>query len=126
MLKELPTMPQFKIFIKNKLIFISLILALLVNVAIWIILSIKIGKQIEPIALHYNIYFGIDRIGAWYNIYILPLGGLLIIIFNWLFGLYAYAKDNKNIILGYFLNFGSLFVQLLLLAASILLILINK
>lgn len=126
MLKELPAMPQFKIFIKNRLVLISIILTLILNIIIWIILAVKIGSPVEPIALHYNIYFGIDRIGAWQNMYFLPLNGILIFIANWLIGLFIFIKESKNLILSYFFIFTALFVQLILLVASILLIVINS
>lgn len=126
MFKELSITPQFKVFIKNKLILICSVLALIINIIIWLIIALKIGKPAEPIALHYNIYFGIDMIGNWYKILILPLSGFLILIFNWIASYVLFKKDNKHLILGYFLTCAGLLINFILLISSIFLIIINS
>lgn len=126
MFKELSISPQFKIFIKNKLILISSFFTLIINIIIWLVIALKIGKPVEPIALHYNIYFGIDMIGYWYRMLILPLSGFLILFFNLIISYILFKKNNKYLILGYFLNCASLFINLIFLISVIFLIIINS
>ena len=126
MLKELSFSPQFKIFIKNKLILISLILALIIDLFIAVFLYIKIGKPTEPVALKYSIYFEIVKIGEWYKIFIAPLVGFIIVIFNWIISYILYKKNHDNLIFAYFLSGISLFVQIILLISAINLIIINS
>ena len=126
MLKELSINPQFKVFIKNKYILPCVIFSLLLNILIWLLLYLKIGNQTESIALHYNIYFGIDMIGSWYKILMIPLGGIIILIYNWIISYFIYKQNNENIFLGYLLNFSSLFIHIILIISSILILIINS
>jgi len=63
----------------------------------------------NPVSLHYNIYFGIDLIGEWYKIYLLPASGLVVLIINWIISLILH---NKSKVLSYFTLSLTLFLQL--------------
>lgn len=81
-------------FFKSKLNIWFWIITLFFNLLIWIYIYFKIKPQVEPIFLHYNIYFGIDLIGKWYRIYLFPLSGLLILIINIIFSSFVFKKEK--------------------------------
>jgi len=50
----------------------------------------------SALILHYNVYFGVDLIGAWWHVYALPLGGFLLFLLNtilayWFFCLLSFG-----------------------------------
>lgn len=58
-----------------------------------------IGQRETAIVLHYNVYFGIDALGSWWQAFFIPLSGLLIwlvhILLAWRFfqtGEYALSR----------------------------------
>lgn len=77
---------------------------------------LKIKPSQYPIPLHFNIYFGIDVIDNWYNIFIIPLLGFLFCIIN--FSLAGLIFESEKL-LSYFLNTVSLFVQILLILGAV-------
>ena len=72
--------------------------------------------------LHYNIYFGIDLLGPWYQIFLLPILGLIFLLINFLFGMAVYRRE---LILSYFLAGTSSFVQIIFVLAATFITLIN-
>jgi len=82
----------------------------------------KIHPQEEPIYLHYNIYFGINLIGPYFEIYYLPLSGLVIFLVNFLLSAIIY---NKEKIIVNFLFITNVLVQFSLWIATTLIILLN-
>ncbi|MEA2088888.1 MAG: hypothetical protein U9O55_03560 [Patescibacteria group bacterium] len=111
----------FKFFFKDKIIFANLIISIIINSIIWINL-LRIKKVGEMIPLHYNVYFGIDYIGDWHKIFIVPLIGIIILIINFLLALLIYYKDK---FISYILVFTVLFVQIILFLASLSIVWIN-
>ncbi|NQT49089.1 hypothetical protein HQ571_00160 [Candidatus Kuenenbacteria bacterium] len=114
---------------KNKLIIISSVIALVINLLIWALIYFKfypavynLPEEQSFIPLHYNIYLGVDLFGRWQNVFILPGAGLFIFILNTILALIAY---NKKEIVSYFLTISSVLCQIFFLIATILTILIN-
>ena len=111
------------LFLRDKIILNNLIISL----ACWLFgliwLYFKITPRVEPVALRYTIYFGIDLIGPWYYVYIFPLSGIIIILINFIL---AYLIFLKIKILSYFLALASSVIQILLIILSILIFLLNK
>lgn len=109
-----------KLFWQDKFNIITLATSALVNLFIWLILFFKIAPQDTPIILHYNIYFGIDVLDQWYKIYLIPTLGLILIVFNLAINLIIYKQEK---LATYFLSAASLFVQVLLVFATVCIIL---
>ncbi len=110
-----------KFFFKNKLISIILFLATATNIAIWInLLRIKPTDKLIP--LHYNIYFGIDYLGKWHQIFTLPAAGFMILSINFILALFIYFKDR---LIAYILIFASFLIQIILFLASMAIVWIN-
>lgn len=97
--------------------------AILLNITIWILLYLIIKPSQYPIPLHFNIYFGIDVIDNWYNIFVIPLLGFLFCLIN--FFLAGLIFENEKLF-SYFLNAASLFVQILLILGAVSSILIQS
>ena len=110
------------LFFKNRTIVISLGTAIALNLAALIGLYFSITPRVELVALRYTIYFGIDLIGSWWQIFIFPLIGAIINVVN--FSL-AYLVFLRVKLIAYFLALTAMMVQIVLLIMSILIILLN-
>lgn len=65
----------------KRIAWFSLVLVILmVALPLWKLLPIVSDNPFIP--LHYNIYLGIDRFGPWYQIFILPVIGGVILLLN--------------------------------------------
>ncbi len=117
------TLLKTNLFFTNKNILINLIISISIFLFTLIFLYFKIEPQVKPVALRYTIYFGISMIGPWYQVFIIPLIGFIIILINFIT---AYIIFIKSKILSYFLVIASSLIQLLLLISAILIYLLNK
>ena len=96
------------------------------NAFIWFFLYLNFSPLQtagETLPLHYNIYFGIDFIGKWYEIFIMPTVGIFFIIINFILADIIYLRDK---ITSYFLAGAGVVVQVLLLLAAYSIIKINQ
>lgn len=95
----------------------------LINACIWLALFFFIDHSAEITILHYNIYFGPDGFGEWYRLLWLPGIGLGILIMNLALTPWLWRIDRflSNVLAG-----GTIFSQLVLLCAAILLIQMNR
>lgn len=111
-------MYPIKLYLKQKPVFILHGLALLFFLLSVFWVFFRIGTQDEVLFLHYNILFGVDLLGPWYQILNIPLTGLVIIFVNSLLGWILYDKGPFPAVLlavfGLFFNV-LLFVSILLL-----------
>ena len=106
---------------------INFILSIAINLITWLTLYYKLHpfsytSDFGQIYLHYNLYFGIDNIGYWYEALIIPLLGLFIIIFNSVLGYFLYVQEK---VLSYSLVVSQTLLQIILFAAAIFVILLN-
>ena len=117
-MEELPR-KKINLFFKDKFNVIGLIIILILNLIIWAILYFNIEPTIDPIPLHYNIYFGIDLIGQWYQIFYLPASGLIIYFINFVLSYIIYKREK---IISYFLILSTGLIQIILIGAGLLII----
>lgn len=110
-------------FWKNNLIAWGLGIALALNIANWVLLWLFVEPVDLPIILHYNVYFGVDILGSWKEVFISPLLSIILFMINFFLGFFLYKKKEK--IASYILILGNLMLQLAFLVYSISLILIN-
>jgi len=120
----------FKIFtgllFKDRFFQIVFSLSLLMNLALWIFLYFKfypLKDAGELLPLHYNIYFGIDFVGKWYKIFVMPLLGVFFIVVNFILADIIYLRDK---IVSYFLLGAGAFIQILFGLAAYMIIVINQ
>jgi len=110
-------------FFKNSAVRWLLTGTLLLNLAGWTFLVIFIRPVDFSIILHYNVYFGVDLIGDWWQAYVLPFMGVVFLIVNFILA-YKFYKQKERIA-SYIFLLASLMIQLGLIIASIGIVMIN-
>lgn len=96
---------------------------MVLSAASFVALSIFIEKTPSPVILHYNVYFGVDLIGDWWQIYLTPAMGLFFASVNLFLAKYFYQQRER--IGAYCLMLASLFVEIGVIIAIVSMILIN-
>lgn len=104
---------------------VSLLLATGLNLlawvmAVWFVVP-RLGNSF--LALHYNIYFGTDRIGAPWRLVRGPAIGTLILFLNAGLAVGFYVRDR---LASAFLMLLAMFLQMLVVASTFLVILLNS
>ena len=74
------------------------------------------------IPLHYNIYFGIDRFGPWYGVFLPAAAGLAIFLLNVVILCVVFRSER---FLALLLAWTTLIVELILLVATIFIVSLN-
>lgn len=116
------TIYPLKLYVRHRPHFILITLAGLCNLAMWIWLAVNIQPGTDSIFLHYTILVGVDYIGQWWQVFYLPLTGLLIFAVNMALGCLLYNVDR---FISYVLLMVNLASQALLLVAAALLVFLN-
>ncbi len=93
------------------------------NLANWAALKIFVQPVDLPIILHYNVYFGVDMLGGWKNLFLLPAVGLILFLINFFLSIHFYKRKER--IASYLLLMATLMIQLSLIVASASVIIIN-
>lgn len=83
---------------------------------------VPLAKNQPFIPLHYNIYLGVDNFGPWYAVFVLPGLGLALLLVNIIFEAVFFRREK---VLSYFFAYATVFAELLLLAAMVLIVLLN-
>jgi len=96
---------QEKIF----LIFNSSTLILLIISCLYILIGVKSKNNEVP--LHYNLIFGVDSVGSWKRLFLIPVTGFIILILN-------------NFLANFFYKSGRRFIFIILISSSTLIQLI--
>lgn len=110
-------------YFKSHIVRWLLLLIGVANLANWAALNIFIQPVDLPIILHYNVYFGVDMLGDWKNLFLLPAVGLILFFINFFLSLYFYRRKER--IASYLLLIATLMIQLSLIVASASAIIIN-
>lgn len=110
-------------FFRSGLVHWTLIAAFLLNLINWAVLAYFIRPVDFPITLHYNVYFGVDIIGPWWQTYFLPAIGLIVMIINTTLGYFFYQQKDR--IIGHILLLATCIVQVAVSIAVAGIILIN-
>ena len=100
-----------------------LIGALILNGINWGLIAFFIRPVDFPIVLHYNVYFGVDVIGAWWQLYSLPVIGLIIMVVNTVLGYLFYQKKER--IVAHLLMLATFIAQISMTVAVASLLIIN-
>jgi len=103
-------------FLKDRFIISALLTAIALNIILWIILYLKIKPSEYPIPLHYNIFFGVDLVGEYNKIYILPGIGILILFFNLILSFSLYKKER---LASYLLIGTAVLIQMFLILSGV-------
>lgn len=124
---------KFKLFFKyifrkesffgSGIVFWLVVFNIIANLSNWIILAIFSNKIDENIILHYNVYFGVDDMGNWKQVFIMPAIGTVLFFLNMFLAVFFYK--NKQRIASYVLLLASFMVHMSFIIASISVLLIN-
>lgn len=103
-------------------VFFSFVLAALCNAGMWLSVWLIVQPTDQPMILHYNVYFGIDAIGDWRNIYLMPGLALAFLLTNIVLSRFFYYKER---LFAYLFVLMALVIQLLMIVGLASVILIN-
>lgn len=106
----------------QKLTSIGYSLAVIGNATSWLLLWWLVPQQAPSTILHYNVFFGPDAFGSWYQLFVLPAIGLAVMLLNGYGTWWLWRIDR---FLSYSLTSGAVAVQVVVLIAVILLIRVN-
>lgn len=88
------TRQSIGLYLKEKNILrytIGTVISILVA-ALWILLKLRSTGNLNPI--HYNIFFGIDRVGPWYYLLRYPAAALVVLVLNFTLGYFIFPRDK--------------------------------
>lgn len=97
--------------------------SIVVNAIAWVLLLWKIPYTSDTVLLHYNIFFGVDATGSWYQLFAIPLSGLIILLVNEAALLRAASAD---LFVKRLMSILTLIIQLIVLVATLLIVLLNN
>ena len=109
-------------FWTDPVIFFSLVFAILVNAGLWIALFWTVAPTDTPIILHYNIYFGVDAVGGWKSLFLMPTLAAGLLFLNAVLSRYFYYKEKMA---AHLFAGTALILQLLMAVAVVSAIMIN-
>ena len=99
------------------------IASLALNLGNWLFIAFFIRPVDFLIILHYNVYFGVDVIGSWWQMYFVPFIGLLILLVNAVLGFLFYQRKER--IAAHLLMLATFIVQIGISIAVASLLLMN-
>lgn len=114
--------PALRFFFEDRFNRLVYTLVALLILASFVAVVLFVPKE-ENVALHYNVYFGIDFIGSWFLALLIPTVMLILTVLNTVVGLMVWRHDR---IIGYFMATGSLFVNVIGAISVVLLIVIAQ
>ncbi|MCL5435793.1 MAG: hypothetical protein M1275_01810 [Patescibacteria group bacterium] len=121
--KNLLSFLVLKDYASGKLERLATIVALLVNIILWVLVLIKTAGGGKPIPLHYSVIYGIDYVGSSFLLLELPAIGLFLFIVN--FYLAAHLSGRERF-LSRLVIFTSALLQCFLLLAAFSVLYLNR
>jgi hypothetical protein len=109
---------------RNPLFQWQFIVAIFLNAVAWALVVIFIRPAKDYIWLHYNVYFGVDVIGDWWQAYIIPGMGLFFFLINLFLAIYFFGRKER--MASHLLMLASILIQAGIIIAEIPVIIINS
>jgi hypothetical protein len=111
-------------FFRNNIVRCALLTLVVLNAANWIALAVFINAgRSYSIILHYNVYFGVDLVGEWWQAYLAPALATALILLNIFLAWKFYGKKERAA--SYVLLAASVMIQLSSAVASASVALVN-
>lgn len=110
-------------FFRNEIVQFLLSIASFLVLVNFLLISYFIHPSRSLLVLHYNVYFGVDLQGMWWQFYLLPVMGLFFFLIHSSFAYFFYK--NRERIATYILLFFSVLLSFGLIIAVASIILIN-
>lgn len=111
-----------KLFFRDRLISSLLATSVGMNAWSWWYLISHLIHSTKQVFLHYTVIFGVDLLGDWQKLLYLPICGVLVLLLNFVLSALWYGDDR---LLARVLALGAWFFQILMIAASFVLVGIN-
>jgi len=108
----------YKRFFEEQPLVLLLLVALLLNIASWILVSFKGQPENYIIPLHYLLIKGVDQTGPWYYIYQIPLAGFIALVVNF----YIAFNLKNDLKASYLLASATIFLETFFIIASVLIV----
>jgi len=102
-------------------LFVSLFFTVItLALPIWRIVPLSSTQPFIP--LHYNVYFGVDRFGPWYDVFVLPALALLFLLINIFLQTHFFQSEK---VLARIFALSTVFIEIVLAVAMCLIVLLN-
>ena len=95
------------LYYRERYIFIMSTLAGVLLLFSFILTALRQTAYRDIVVLHYNAYFGIDRVGSWLWLWAYLAIAVIACGLNWLFSFYVFTKDKY---MSYYLNLASVLI----------------
>ncbi|MFA7169404.1 MAG: hypothetical protein WC178_00955 [Candidatus Paceibacterota bacterium] len=112
----------FKPYWRNKEITRVLFLSMIINLIMWLYLFHNRIESDYPIILHYNLFFGVDALGSYEKIFLLPLAGAILFFLNATLGQFFYRTER---LASYILTMNIFIIQIILMLSCHFIIRVN-
>jgi hypothetical protein len=99
-----------------------LFLSAVINLSMWAYLYANRIESDYPIILHYNLFLGVDLLGEYGMMYMLPTIGVILFLLNSMLGQFFYKVER---LASYILTFNILAIQSILMFSCYLIIKTN-
>lgn len=110
-------------FFKNTIIRILVSVNVFFSLVSFGILGYFIRPTDGLLVLHYNVYFGVDIQGVWWQMFILPIASMLFLFGHLFLARHFYGTSER--IAAYLMLFGSCLISIGVLIASVGIVFIN-
>lgn len=110
-------------FFRNTIVRTLLSVAFLMNVATWLVLLFAVSPKRGTVILHYNVYLGVDMVGPYGQVFLVPAIGLLFLVVNGFLAAFLYNSWER--IAAYMLLLAGTMIEFGVLIASISVALVN-
>ncbi|MDO8571700.1 MAG: hypothetical protein Q7R79_03395 [bacterium] len=93
------------LFFRDRVFLLMTITTLIGNAALWVLLAWQFTVLYQPgrdyIALHYKVVFGVDWLGRWYYIFLIPVTGLVVFVLHYFLArrAYHYQKTIQHLLM---------------------------
>ncbi|MDP4001104.1 MAG: hypothetical protein Q8P83_02600 [bacterium] len=111
-----------KTYLNDRVNLITSTFALLINIIHWVVLLINIQPTNQKVLLHYNVIYGADLVAQSFFLYLIPGTALVFFLVNFIVSRKMYKKER---LASYFINYFSILIQTIFIAATLILININ-
>lgn len=104
---------------RNTLAKFLLLVSAILLLGSFAILFFFVGKRDVPIVLHYNVYFGVDVIGEWWEVYFVPFVGVLFLFLHIVLARYLFSLGEKTLSFGVLISLVFLLVLVTIAAGTV-------
>lgn len=99
---------RLALFYRERTVFLLYTLSIVTSLLAVALIIFAIDKTRGIITLHYDIFFGIDRIGSWQRLFLYPGLAMVLVFVNFCFSYLLFPRDKY---LSYYLGIASALIS---------------